>query len=143
MPYVRVWIHAVWSTKVPEPLLTKSIRPVVFVHISDNAKLNGIFLDRVNGHIDHVHCLISLSATETIAKTIQLIKGESSFRINKNKLVPANFEWQDEYFAVSVSESQVNNVRKYIDNQEAHHQTVTFEQEYQEFISKYNFKITK
>jgi REP element-mobilizing transposase RayT len=69
-----------------------------------------------------------------------LIKGESSFWINKNKLTIEKFEWQDEYFAVSVSESMLDKVRDYIKNQEEHHRKKTFQEEYDEFISKYGFE---
>lgn len=68
-----------------------------------------------------------------------LLKGESSYWINKNKLSPTKFEWQDEYFAVSVSESNLHRVRNYIKNQEVHHCKKSFEFEYNEFISKFNF----
>ena len=60
---------------------------------------------------------------------MQLLKGESSYWINKNRLCSEKFEWQDEYFAVSVSESLVPRVREYIKNQEDHHQTTTFARE--------------
>ena len=72
---------------------------------------------------------------------MQLIKGESSFWVNKQKLIKSKFEWQDEYFAISVSESQVKAVRKYILNQEEHHKKKTFKQEYDEFIQKYGFQV--
>jgi len=68
-----------------------------------------------------------------------LLKGESSYWINKQKLTPNKFEWQDEYFAVSVSESAVNYVRNYIKNQENHHKKKPFADEYQKFIDKYKF----
>lgn len=71
---------------------------------------------------------------------MQLIKGESSFWINKNQLTKEKFEWQDEYFAVSVSESQLYRVRNYIKNQEQHHRKKTFQEEYDEFIAKYGFQ---
>ena len=71
---------------------------------------------------------------------MQLLKGESSFWINKNNLCKEHFEWQDEYFAVSVSESMIENVRNYIRNQEKHHQKKSFIEEYNEFIEKYNFQ---
>jgi putative transposase len=71
---------------------------------------------------------------------VQLIKGESSFWINKEGLTQQKFEWQDEYFAVSVSESMIDKVREYIKNQEEHHKHKTFQQEYDEFISKYGFQ---
>jgi putative transposase len=103
----------------------------------------GIHVDFVNGHVDHVHCLISLNKDQTISKVMQLLKGESSFWINKNNLCREYFEWQDEYFAVSVSESGVNKVREYIKNQEAHHSKKTFQQEYDEFMEKYGFELMK
>ncbi|WP_332914109.1 transposase, partial [Algoriphagus boritolerans] len=61
----------------------------------------------------------------------------------KNKLTIEKFEWQDEYFAVSVSESMVDKTRDYIKNQEEHHQKKTFQDENEEFISKYGFQILK
>src|SRR5215510_1787484 len=121
MPFVKVWIHFVWSTKDREPMLTENVRPKVFQHIRDNAKEKGIYLDFINGHVDHVHCLISLGTGQEIEKIVQLIKGESSHWINKNKLCRGRFSWQDEYFAVSVSESVLDSVRQYIANQEEHH----------------------
>lgn len=87
----------------------------------------------------HCHCLISLGIDQNIQKIIQLIKGESSFWINKNRITEGKFEWQDDYFAVSISESMVEKVRDYIRNQEEHHKTKTFAQEYDEFILKYGF----
>lgn len=88
---------------------------------------------------NHAHFLISLGREQTISKIVMLIKGESSNWVNKNKLLKAKFEWQDEYIAVSVSESVVNNVREYIKNQEDHHRTKSFEEEYNLFIKKYHF----
>jgi putative transposase len=143
MPFIRIWIHLVWATKKRQPLLTKAIRQKVFAHIRENALKKNIYVDFVNGYTDHVHCLISLNQEQTIAKVVQLIKGESAFWINKNNLCHENFEWQDDYFAVSVSESGLNRVREYIKNQEVHHGAKTFEQEYDEFIEKYGFRVMK
>ncbi len=141
MPFVKIWIHAVWTTKNREHLLNKTIRQNVFEHIHKNALSKDIFMDIVNGHAEHVHCLFRLKNDQTISKVLQLIKGEPSFWINRQKLLKSKFQWQDEYFAVSVSESQVDAVRKYIRNQEAHHKKKTFIQEYQEFIDKYGFQV--
>ena len=71
---------------------------------------------------------------------MQLIKGESSYWINKQNILKEKFEWQDEYFAVSVSESLVDRVRNYIKNQESHHAHKTWKDEYNEFIEKYGFE---
>ena len=143
MGYTKVWIHLVWATKKREAVLNKELRSQLFSHIRENAKNKNIHLDFVNGFTDHIHCLISLDADQTIAKIVQLIKGESSYWINQQKILKQKFEWQAEYFAVSVSESGIDKVREYIKNQEQHHQKKTFEQEYQEFIEKYGFVLSE
>jgi putative transposase len=120
-------------------LNTKELRYQVWQHIRENAKQKGIFIDFVNGYSDHCHCLVSMGLDQTIQKVMQLIKGESSFWINKNKLTAQKFEWQDEYYAVSVSESILDKVRLYIKNHESHHSKKTYQQEYEEFISLYGF----
>jgi len=141
MPFVKVYIHFVWSTKNRVPFLDSlELRQKLWQHIKTNAKQKGIFIDFVNGYTDHCHCLVSFGIDQTIQKVMQLIKGESSFWINKEKLTRQKFEWQDEYFAVSVSESVLEKTRNYIKNQEEHHKTKTFQQEYDEFISKYGFE---
>ena len=141
MPYIKVYIHTVWSTKNREAFLqTKEIRQKVWQHIRENAKKKGIFIDFVNGYKDHCHCLISLGVDQTIQKVMQLIKGESSYWINKQKLTLHKFEWQDEYFAVSVSESAIDKVRNYIKNQEFHHKAKSFKEEYEVFIENYRFE---
>jgi REP element-mobilizing transposase RayT len=97
-------------------------------------------LDFINGYVDHVHGLISLGTDQTIEKLMQLIKGESSFWINKNNLCPTKFGWQDEYFVVSVSDSLVDKVREYIRKQEAHHRQQTFAEEFEGFLLKAGFQ---
>jgi putative transposase len=141
MPFVKVYIHFVWSTKNREPFLeTKEIRDKVWFHIKDNAQKKGIFIDFVNGYSQHCHCLVSLGIDQTIQKTIQMIKGESSFWINKEGLTKSKFEWQDEYYAVSVSESMIEKVRNYIKNQELHHNTHSYVDEIDNLIDKHGFQ---
>jgi REP element-mobilizing transposase RayT len=141
MPFVKIYIHFVWSTKNRYPYLaTKELRLKMWSHIKDNAQEKGIFIDFVNGYSDHCHCLVSLGVDQTIQKTMQLIKGESSFWFNKQNLIPEQFQWQDEYFAVSVSESVLDRVRNYIKRQEAHHSKKTFQDEYDIIIEKYGFQ---
>lgn len=139
MPFVKVYIHFVWSTKHRYPFLySKELRIKVWNHIKENAFQKGIFVDFVNGYSDHCHCLVSLNADQSIQNVMQLIKGESSYWINKNSLTTEKFEWQDEYFAVSVSESMLNIVRDYIKKQEEHHNKKTFEQEHDDLIKAYD-----
>ena len=139
MSFVRIWIHCIWGTKNRSPFLNNDNKKIIINHIKENAKQKGIFIGTINGDKDHIHCLISLKPDENLSKTIQLIKGESSFWINKNGLFKYKFEWADEYFAISVSESQLDKVKNYIKNQEEHHKKKTWTQEYEEFISVYHF----
>lgn len=140
MGYIKIWIHLVWATKGRKPVLLKEIRSPLYEHIRENALKKDIHLDFINGHLEHVHCLISLKSGQTIDNILMLLKGESSYWINKNNFTKEKFGWQDEYFAVSISESAVNRVREYIKNQEEHHRKKSFQQEYDEFIHKYGFE---
>ena len=160
MSFIKVHVHFVWSTKNRVPYLaTREIRETVWNHIRENAKEKGIYIDFINGHKEHCHCLVSLGVDQTIQKVMQLIKGESSFWINKENILcglsPAElpsaelppalaggekFQWKEEYFAVSVSESILDKVRNYIKNQEQHHSKKSFAEEYEEFITKYGFQ---
>ena len=141
MPFVKVNIHFVWSTKNRIQFLhTKELRKLVWNHIRKNALKKGIHIDFINGYSDHCHCLISLGQDQSIKNIMHFIKGESSNWINNQGLINQNFEWQDDYFAVSVSESIINTVRNYIKNQEEHHSKITYQQEYDAFILKYGFQ---
>ncbi len=140
MSWVRIWVHLVFSTKNWKPFINQKIRKQVFQHIKQNAEMKGIWLDCVNGYVDHSHCLISLNREQSISKVAQLIKGESSFWINQSKLIDAKFIWQDDYWAVSVSESHIKQLREYIFNQEKHHHKITFKEEVDEFMKKYGWK---
>lgn len=130
MPFLKIWIHFVWTTKNQEPFLTKQIRQQVFNRFRQNAKEKGTYVDSINDPTDPFHCFISLNMNQNIAKIRQLVKGESVFWINKNNLCPGKLEWQEEYFAVPVSKSMIAKVRNCIKNQEKHHQLKSFEEEH-------------
>jgi REP element-mobilizing transposase RayT len=141
MPFVKVFIHFVWSTKNRYPFLdSKEKRELVWKHIYENAKKKDIYIDFIGGYSDHCHCLVSLSLDQNLKEIVQLLKGESSFWINKQQICSSHFQWQNDYFASSVSESLLNKTRKYIKAQEAHHQNVTFGEEYELFLIKHGFK---
>ena len=143
MSYVRIWLHCVWGTKDRTPFITENNKKAIIDHIRENAKKKGIYIDFINGHKEHFHSIISLNKEQNIANVMQLIKGESSFWINKNDVTKTKFEWSDEYFAVSISETHINKVRDYIKNQEEHHRKKTWKEEYEEFMNKYGFEKIK
>jgi REP element-mobilizing transposase RayT len=144
MSWVRIWIHLVFSTKNRIPYLNShSIRKQFFEHIQKNAKEKEIWLDSVNGYQEHIHCLISLGKEQTISKVAQLIKGESSFWINRSDIIKSKFTWQDDYWAVSISDSHAERVRNYIKNQDLHHVERPFAEEIDEFMKKYGWTFIK
>jgi len=108
--------------------MNKANKDALCIHIRENAAIKNIHRLNVNGWLDHLHCFISMSSDKNIATLMNLIKGESSYWANKNLQWPEKFGWQDEYFAVSVSESHYDAVNFYINSQEEHHQRKTFQQ---------------
>jgi len=129
MSYVRIWVHVVFRTKNHEPNLTSEVRFELIEHIKQNSRNKEIFLDRIGGWTDHLHLLISLGREQNIAKIMMLIKGESAHWLNQQNLIRGKFYWQDDYYAISVSESQVAAVRAYIEKQEEHHKATPFQKE--------------
>lgn len=140
MSHVKIWIHAVWGTKYHERILTKESKVELFKHILENAKEKQIYIDSLDGGMEHIHCLLALNADMSIAKVIQLIKGEAANWANKNALINPKLEWANEYFATSVSETMVDKVRSYIKSQEEHHRKASFGEECERFVEKFGLK---
>lgn len=125
----KIWIHAIWATKKRMPLVNQSIEQKVYAFISDQLREQGCPVRIVNGMPDHVHCLFLLSRQKSIADVVKHIKGSSSHFINQNNLTSEKFSWQTGYAAYSVSESAVEKVFHYINNQKLHHQKKSLQQE--------------
>jgi REP element-mobilizing transposase RayT len=140
MSYLRIWVHCVWTTNQRIPYLRDEIRNKVILHILNNAKIKGIYIDHINGYHEHLHALISLGGKQNISEIMQKIKGESSFWINKNKLTSLKFKWQDDFYSVSIGMPQLDNLRKYIRNQDQHHQIITFQEELDSIIEEYKLQ---
>ncbi|MDP3432084.1 MAG: IS200/IS605 family transposase [Bacteroidota bacterium] len=143
MSYVKIWLHCVWSTKNRTCTIPKSFRPALLKHFWENVNEKNIVLDYINAHEDHVHALVNLGKQQNLSTVMQYLKGESSFWINSQKILPCQFSWQDDYFAVSVSHSHVDRVRQYIKNQDEHHKKISWEEEIELFLKKYGFERIK
>lgn len=139
MAYVDIWVHAVWGTKNRQPVLNENTLPVVCQHIRKNARLKGFYIREIDGADEHLHALMGLKADWSIAKQMQMIKGEAAHWINEESLIRGHFEWADEYFAASVSREKLDVVAAYINNQREHHRKVTFQEEYDEFLREFGF----
>ncbi len=129
MSVVKIWAHAVWATKYREPVLDLSFRKELFEHLLDNGRRQGIYVDHVNGWVEHVHVLMTVRPTVAISDHVRLLKGESSRWINLNRLTEQHFEWQRGFFACSVGEREIDQVRRYIRRQQIHHKKQSFAEE--------------
>jgi REP element-mobilizing transposase RayT len=123
--------------------LRDPIREAVISHIIENSKLKGMYIDHINGYQEHLHAIISLGGTQNTSEIMQKIKGESSYWINKNNLTRMKFEWQDDFYAVSIGMPQLDNLRGYIRNQVLHHQKISFQDEINKLIEEYKFERIK
>ena len=86
---------------------------------------------------DHIHILVSLGPSISISDLVRDIKAGSSKYINDNNWINGKFNWQNGFSAFSYSKSHVDNVVKYILNQEKHHQKETFKEEYLSLLEKF------
>lgn len=130
MGICNVWIHFIWATRACESVLTEDVSKAILKHIVSNADIKKINLDCVSAHLNHVHALVNLKSTQTIARVIQLIKGESSHWANENQLLTqGKLTWQDDYIAASLSESELDETRQLIMNQKDFHRNHSFSEE--------------
>ncbi|MCD7851437.1 MAG: transposase [Parabacteroides sp.] len=133
MSYLSLLIHCVWSTKNRAPLLKNPhSRYELYAHIRKYSKSKGIIIDHIGGFTNHIHLLLFLKSDQSIGNIEKLIKGESSHWYSQMKYGP--LQWQDDYFAVSVSIDRLETVRQYIRKQEEHHKKYSFEEEYESFM---------
>jgi len=137
MSYVSSYFHCVFSTKERQRLITPDLRERLFPFLGGIARQNKMKAIEAGGVEDHVHLLLSLPSTVSISKAVQLIKGGSSKWIHETFSEQRLFAWQEKYGAFSVSVSQLDTVVEYIRNQESHHRTMTFQEEFEAFLKKH------
>ncbi|MFQ6675079.1 MAG: IS200/IS605 family transposase [Fidelibacterota bacterium] len=135
--HVKLWVHLVWTTDKRQKLLVKSLGPKLAHHLAKRAAELGIRTESLSIQPEHVHCLFSLPPDKDVASVAKGLKGESSRWINEQGLVPGRFRWQRGYGAFSVSASQLEMVKGYIENQDEHHRRKTFAEEYREWLERY------
>jgi REP element-mobilizing transposase RayT len=130
-------LHIVFATKERRPFLTPVIQSRLWAYLGGIARENKIKALAVGGVEDHVHMLISLPATLSIAKAVQLIKGNSSKWIHETFPELTQFEWQEGYAVFSIGVSGIDETVTYIRNQAEHHRRATFKEELAAFLKKH------
>lgn len=138
--YHKIWMHFIWTTSKRQRIITKELKQKLILHYKEYGKEKDIFVDTVNGDMEHIHLLIGMKPSQSSSGIVNALKGESSNWINRNRFIRSKFAWQRGYSVFSVSESQVDKVRNYIVNQEKHHRKKTYQKEVVEFIKLYGIK---
>ena len=133
----KLYVHMIFSTKNREPLLDREIQTELASYIGGT--LNHLDCQSIEiGHArDHVHIFFCLSKNLSLSKLVEEIKSSSSKWIKAKEPRLAQFHWQNGYGAFSVSQSHLSAVIQYIRQQDEHHRKVTFQEEFREFLMKY------
>jgi REP element-mobilizing transposase RayT len=119
--YVRIWIHAGWSTKYRDFLIHFEKEKVIHDYMKEQFEKMGCPVRAINGMPDHVHALFMLNPNVSLAKIIQQVKGSTSYFINKNNIIPEYFKWQDGFWAKALGDDAVKIVHSYIRHQKRRH----------------------
>lgn len=139
--YTSLNYHVVFSTKNREPFLCDEIRERLWPYLGGIARENAMRAFAIGGVADHVHLLLAIPPTMSVAKAVQLIKGGSSHWVKETFAEMTSFAWQDGYGAFTVSESQIAAVKEYIQQQAEHHRRKSFAEEYREFLQRHQIEL--
>ncbi|WP_428230811.1 IS200/IS605 family transposase [Flavobacterium sp.] len=138
--YSQLYIHIVFAVKGRQNLISSVWKDEIYKFITGIITNKGQKLIAINGMPDHVHILIGFKPDQSISDLVRDIKANSSKFINDKKWINGKFEWQTGFGAFSYSHSQLTNVINYIHNQEEHHKTKTFKEEYVEFLKLFHIE---
>ena len=136
--YVSNHVHIVFSTKERFHGIPLELQPELWAYLGGIATNHGMQPRALGGVSDHVHALLDLGATTGIAKAAQVLKANSSRWMNERSVL--RFEWQEGYFACSVSHSQIATVRSYIHNQAEHHRKLTSRAEFDLLLKRHGLE---
>lgn len=133
--YLSLHYHIVFSTKNRAPIIDAQWRLRLYDYLGGIVRKSGGYPIRLGGVDDHVHLLVSLKATHTLADLMRELKKSSSVWVHET-IGKKQFSWQEGYAAFTVSASALDAVGKYIDNQEHHHHAKSFREELVEMLEK-------
>lgn len=135
--YHQVYLQFVFAVKYRNAVLHKDWRSRFFGVMGNLITDTGCKNIIVNGVEDHVHCFVGLKPAISMSELMKEVKAKSSKHINDHRLTPERFEWQRGFGVFSYSQSAIQNVYRYILNQEAHHAKQKFKEEYLELLEKF------
>jgi len=138
--FTQIYIHFVFAVQNRASLIQSEWKDELYKYITGIVQKNGHKLIAINGTANHVHIFIGYKLHQLIPELMQDVKGSSSKWINEKKFVRGKFSWQEGYGAFSYSHSQIDQVVRYINNQEKHHKRRTFSEEYILLLKKFNIQ---
>jgi putative transposase len=141
--YTQLYTHLVFSPTNRGALVNKHQRMELWGYIGQTINNLGCKTIIVNGMVDHVHIFVGLNPKISVSDLVRDIKRSSSTWINQQKWVSGHFAWQHGYGAFSYGRSQINDVYKYIENQEEHHRKKSFREEYTDFLKKFDVEFNE
>lgn len=133
-------VHCVFSTKERRALITPELKERLWPYLGGIARENKMVALAVGGVEDHIHILLSLPATISVSKAVQLIKGGASKWIHDTFPEQRQFSWQEGYGAFSIGISDVDRTVAYIENQAEHHKKKDFQSEFLSFLKKHKIE---
>jgi len=136
--FTKLAYHIVFSTKYRHKIIQDSLQERLYEYIGGIIRAQNGHLIEIGGIEDHIHLLVNLAPTKAISDSIREIKSNTSKWANEHVKPNVRFEWQKGFGAFTVSCSQIESVRQYIQNQREHHKTRTFEEEYTAFLKSHN-----
>ena len=116
-------------------MIREDIQEMLYRYIGGIARENGIPALAVGGANDHIHLLLSLPRTVSVAKAVQLLKLGSSKWLHESFPKLKSFAWQEGYGAFSIGVSQRAATVKYIEGQAEHHKRISFDEEFKKFLT--------
>ena len=138
--YSQIYIQIVFAVKGRENLIKKANREELHKFITGIVSNREQKLLAIFAMPDHVHILVGIKPNIALSDLVRDIKSGSSKFINDSKWINGKFNWQEGYGAFSYSKSNIDNVVKYILNQEEHHKKQTFKEEYHLFLTKFEME---
>jgi len=138
--YTQIYIQIVFTVQGKLNLIPKNNKEEIHKFITGIVSKRNHKLLAVNCMPDHVHVFIGMKPDMALSDLVRDIKAGCSKFINDNKWTKGKFHWQKGFGAFSYSGSYIDNVVKYINNQEQHHKKKTFKEEYIDFLVKFNVK---
>ncbi|MCZ8020710.1 MAG: IS200/IS605 family transposase [Cyclobacteriaceae bacterium] len=138
--FSQIYIQIVFAVKNRDALIASTWEERLYQYITGIVQNKGQKMLAINGMPDHIHFFIGMKPNCCLSDLVREVKKSTNEMINENKLSKFKFNWQEGFGAFSYSHSQIDNVVKYVMNQKEHHRKISFQEEYIDFLKKFEIE---